>query len=106
MKKIKSTKDITIYPDQRGLGPARVLRVACPRSAPHGMGIPVDQMDYLQADNEMNTFAKHDRRPRLLPAVSGRVRRKFSTASVRTSATSTPLPIIRRTPNWMGVIAS
>jgi hypothetical protein len=27
-------------------------------SAPHGMGIPVGQMDYLQADNEMNTFAR------------------------------------------------
>ena len=24
----------------------------------HGMGIPVSEMDYLQADNEMNTFAR------------------------------------------------
>jgi hypothetical protein len=27
------------------------------RAAPHGMGIPVSNMDYLQADNEMRTFA-------------------------------------------------
>ena len=24
----------------------------------HGMGIPIGRMDYLQADNEMNTFAR------------------------------------------------
>jgi hypothetical protein len=27
-------------------------------AASHGMGIPVDRLDYLQADNEMQTFAK------------------------------------------------
>src|SRR5579862_1090742 len=57
MKKIKSTKDITIYPISVGWA----LRNYCevhPCGYTHGMGIPVGQMDYLQADNEMNTFAR------------------------------------------------
>ena len=57
MKKIKATKDITIYPVSVGWA----LRNYCevhPCGYTHGMGIPVGQMDYLQADNEMNTFAR------------------------------------------------
>jgi VWFA-related protein len=56
MKKIKETKDVTIFPISVGW----ILREryeAQGRAAPHGMGIPVGQMDYLQADNEMRTFA-------------------------------------------------
>jgi len=56
MKKIKDTKDVTIFPVSVGW----ILREryeASGRAAPHGMGIPVGQMDYLQADNEMRTFA-------------------------------------------------
>jgi VWFA-related protein len=56
MKKIKATRDVTIFPVSVGF----ILREyyeARGRAAPHGMGIPVDQMDYLQADNEMRTFA-------------------------------------------------
>ncbi len=58
-KKIKDTKDVTIFPMSVGF----MLREYCEthrdsycRSA-HGIGIPVGHMDYLQADNEMRTFA-------------------------------------------------
>jgi len=60
MKKVKDTKDVTIFPMSVGW----MLRNACetnPRAYycrnAHGMGIPVGHMDYLQADNEMRTFA-------------------------------------------------
>jgi VWFA-related protein len=57
MKKIKVTKDVTIYPVSVGWALRNYCEVhACGYT--HGMGIPVNQMDYLQADNEMNTFAK------------------------------------------------
>ena len=58
MKKIKDTKDVTIFPISVGF----IVREWCEvhpgycRNA-HGMGIPVDHMDYLQGDNEMRTFA-------------------------------------------------
>jgi VWFA-related protein len=58
MKKIKDTKDVTIFPISIGF----IVREYCEthpgycRNA-HGMGIPVGQMDYLQGDNEMRTFA-------------------------------------------------
>ena len=50
-KKIKDTKDVTIFAISLG-GFLRALYDA-PR---HGMGIPVDRMDYLQADNQLRTF--------------------------------------------------
>jgi VWFA-related protein len=56
LKKVKTTKDTTIYPISVG-GAARILYEAQGRAAPHGFGIPVSNMDYLQADNEMKTFA-------------------------------------------------
>ncbi len=58
MKKIKDTKDVTIFPISVGF----IVREYCEthpggcRGA-HGMGIPVGNMDYLQGDNEMRTFA-------------------------------------------------
>jgi VWFA-related protein len=55
-KKIKDTKDVTIFPISVGFI-ARERAEARGGAAPHGMGIPVDRMDYLQADNEMRTFA-------------------------------------------------
>jgi VWFA-related protein len=55
-KKIKDTKDVTIFPVSVGFI-LRELYEARGGSAPHGMGIPVSRMDYLQADNEMRTFA-------------------------------------------------
>ncbi len=56
-KKIKTTKDITIFPISVGWI-ARERAEARGGAAYHGMGIPVGQMDYLQADNEMQTFAR------------------------------------------------
>ena len=55
-KKIKDTKDVTIFPVSVGWI-IREMYEARGRSAPHGMGIPVSNMDYLQADNEMRNFA-------------------------------------------------
>jgi VWFA-related protein len=55
-KKIKDTKDVTIFPVSVGWI-IREMYEAQGRSAPHGIGIPVNNMDYLQADNEMRTFA-------------------------------------------------
>jgi VWFA-related protein len=58
MKKIRDTKDVTIFPVSVGF----MVREYCEthpgycRNA-HGMGIPVGNMDYLQGDNEMRTFA-------------------------------------------------
>jgi VWFA-related protein len=58
MKKIRDTKDVTIFPISVGF----IVREYCEthpggcRNA-HGIGIPVGNMDYLQGDNEMRTFA-------------------------------------------------
>jgi VWFA-related protein len=51
-KKVKDTKDITIFPISVGQI-ARIMGRAGNRS----MGIHASEMDYLQADNEMRTFA-------------------------------------------------
>jgi len=56
LKKVKSTKDVTIYAISVGWA-EREWWESHGRAAPHGMGIPVGNMDYLQADNEMKTFA-------------------------------------------------
>ena len=56
LKKIKSTKDVTIYPISVGFAVRNYCEVhRCPYT--HGIGIPVSNMDYLQGDNEMRTFA-------------------------------------------------
>jgi VWFA-related protein len=57
MKKIRATKDVTIFPISVGFA-VRNYYESHGGAAPHGAGIPVNNMDYLQADNEMNTFAK------------------------------------------------
>lgn len=57
MKKIKATKDVTIFPISVGFA-VRNWYESRGGAAPHGMGIPVSNMDYLQADNEMRTFAR------------------------------------------------
>ncbi len=55
-KKIKDTKDVTIFPISVGF-----LRRDCIDSgrcrAGRPMGIPLSRIDYVQADNEMRTFA-------------------------------------------------
>jgi VWFA-related protein len=58
MKKIRDTKDVTIFPISVGF----MVREYCETHpgycrGMHGMGIPVGEMDYLQGDNEMRTFA-------------------------------------------------
>ena len=56
LKKVKTTHNVTIYPVSIG----RALREwfeARGGTAPHGMA-PIANIDYLQADNEMNTFAR------------------------------------------------
>ncbi len=56
MKKVKDTKDVTIFPVSVGF----IVREYCEVHQcgyTHGFGIPVGRMDYLQADNEMKTFA-------------------------------------------------
>ncbi len=58
IKKIKETKDVTIFPISVGF----IVREWCDINpmncyGMHGMGIPVGRMDYLQGDNEMRTFA-------------------------------------------------
>ncbi len=57
LKKVKTTRDVSIFAVSIGWA----LRNYCevhPCGYTHGMGIPVGRMDYLQADNEMQTFAK------------------------------------------------
>jgi VWFA-related protein len=51
-KKIKDTKDVTIFPISVG----QIMRIMHP-NAYRGMGIPHSELDYIQADNEMRTFA-------------------------------------------------
>jgi VWFA-related protein len=51
-KKVKDTKDVTIFPISVG----QIARILNP-SPRRGIGIRVNEMDYLQADNEMRTFA-------------------------------------------------
>jgi VWFA-related protein len=57
LKKIKSTHDVTIYPISIGWAEREYFE-AHGMAAPHGMGVPISNMDYLQADNEMQTFAR------------------------------------------------
>ena len=56
-KKIKDTKDVTIFPISIGWI-AREMWESAGMAAPHGMGIPITNMDYLQADNEMRMYAQ------------------------------------------------
>jgi VWFA-related protein len=56
LKKIKTTRDITIYPVSIGRA-VREYMEARGGTMPHGVA-PISNIDYLQADNEMNTFAR------------------------------------------------
>jgi len=51
LKKVKSTKDITIYP-------VRIGRAIQERADAMGAVGPIQSLDFLQADNQMNTFAR------------------------------------------------
>jgi VWFA-related protein len=56
-KKIKDTKNITIFPISVGWQWREYCEVHHCTGMTHGIGIPISQMDYLQADNEMRNFA-------------------------------------------------
>ena len=58
MKKVKTTHDVTIFPISIGWMLREYCETHVARGYSHGMGIPVSEMDYLQADNEMQTFAR------------------------------------------------
>jgi VWFA-related protein len=58
VKKVKTTKDVTIFTVSTGWTTREYCEVNRCTSATRGAGIPIDRMDYLQADNEMKTFAK------------------------------------------------
>jgi VWFA-related protein len=89
-KKVKDTKDVTIFPVSVG-GAIRIMYEAQGRTPPRGMGIRKDQMDYLQADNEMRTFASmtggrayfprfQAELPEIFADVSGDIRNQYSLA--------------------------
>jgi VWFA-related protein len=58
IKKVKTTKDITIFTVSTGW----IIRNDCEvhhcTGYTRGAGIPITEIDYLQADNEMKTFAR------------------------------------------------
>jgi len=58
LKKIKTTKDVTIFPISIGWTLREWCEVNHCTGMTRGMGIPVSRMDYYQADNEMQTFAR------------------------------------------------
>ena len=51
LKKVKTAKDITIYPVSIG-------RASRERADSYGAVGPIQNLDFLQADNQMNTFAR------------------------------------------------
>lgn len=56
LKKVKTTHNVTIYPVSIGRA-VREYYEAHGATLPHGLA-PISQIDYYQADNEMNTFAR------------------------------------------------
>ncbi len=56
-KKVKTTHDVTIFAISIGWLEREYFE-SHGGAAPHGAGIPISEIDYLQADNEMQTFAK------------------------------------------------
>jgi VWFA-related protein len=56
-KKIKDTKDVTIFPISIGWMLREYCEVHHCTGQSHGIGIPISRIDYLQADNEMRNFA-------------------------------------------------
>jgi VWFA-related protein len=58
LKKVKTTKDVTIFTVSTGWTTREYCEVNHCTGGTRGAGIPITQIDYLQADNEMKTFAK------------------------------------------------
>ncbi len=87
-KKIKATHDVTIFPISVGFA----VRNYCETHScgyTHGMGIPVGEMDYLQGDNEMNTFARltggrayfprfQQEMPEIFHSITGDIRNQYN----------------------------
>jgi VWFA-related protein len=90
MKKIKSTRDVTIFPISIGWAVRNYCEVhSCGYT--HGIGIPVSNMDYLQGDNEMQTFARmtggrfyqprfQGELPEIFRDIAGDIRNQYSLA--------------------------
>ena len=90
LKKVKSTKDVTIFPVSIGRAEREYME-AQGGTMPHGMGIPISNIDYLQADNEMNTFAKmtggrayfprfQGELPEIFQSIAGDIRNQYNLA--------------------------
>jgi VWFA-related protein len=89
-KKIRATPDVTIFPISVGFA----VREYCETHQcgyTHGMGIPVDRMDYLQGDNEMRSFANltggrayfprfQAELPQIFRDISGDIRNQYNLA--------------------------
>jgi VWFA-related protein len=58
MKKIKSTRDVTIFPVSIGWALRNYCETHGCTGYSHGVGIPITNMDYLQADNQLTAFAR------------------------------------------------
>src|SRR5271170_825656 len=58
MKKVKTTKDVSIFSVSTGWQIRNYCEVNHCTGFTRGAGIPVTEVDYLQADNEMKTFAR------------------------------------------------
>ena len=58
LKKVKNTKDVTIFPISIGWTLREWCEVNHCTGMTRGMGIPVSRIDYYQADNEMQTYAR------------------------------------------------
>jgi len=57
-KKVKTTKDVTIFPISIGWTLRNYCEINHCTGWTRGAGIPVSQIDYLQADNQMQNFAR------------------------------------------------
>jgi VWFA-related protein len=89
-KKIRVTPDVTIFPISVGFA----VREYCETHQcgyTHGIGIPVDRMDYLQGDNEMRSFANltggrayfprfQAELPQIFRDISGDIRNQYNLA--------------------------
>jgi len=58
LRKVKATHDVTIFPISIGWSMREWCEVNHCTGYTRGGAIPVSQIDYLQADNEMQTFAR------------------------------------------------
>jgi VWFA-related protein len=94
LKKVKNTKDVTIFPISVGWMMREACDIAADRHVPcysRGISIPANQMDYLQADNEMQTFARltggrfyqprfQGEYPEIFHDIAGDIRNQYSIA--------------------------